>query len=232
MVNISQLPRDPIQALEAVLAIMVGSFGGAQYTIQELCDSKSPFYAELITNVTITKKSASRIQDETVRNLTLQFLAFEPDEKLSSFGQRASKVLEAVIALRLDDHYISIQEVVTYDVASLSQSEKEDIRLLMAQARALTNNSTTLSDGHKRRVIHRIALVENELYKDSSRFGAFMAAAYEVSSLVRQFGSDIQPIADAIERARTITEKKVVGYQQIEADPKPKALPKPEDGAA
>lgn len=98
----------------------------------------------------------------------------------------------------------------------------------MAQARALTNLSKTLSDGHKRRVIHRIALVENELYKELSRFGTFMAAAYEISGLARQFGSDVQPIAEAIEKARTITEKKVQGYQQIESDPKPKALPKPE----
>jgi hypothetical protein len=228
MVNVSQLPRDPIQAMEAVLTVMVGSYEGTSSTIHDLRAGRHPLYMDLVTNVTIAKKSAARIQDETVRELAIQFLDFQAEEKLSDFAHRASKVLEAVIALRLDDHYIPLQETIAYDVASLSSSERDDIRQLMAQARALTIASMSLSDGHKRRVIHRIALVENELYKDLARFGTIMAAAYEISGLVRKFGSDIQPIADAIEQARTITEKKVVGYQQIESEPKPKALPKPE----
>lgn len=229
MVNISNLPRDPIQALEAVLTIMIGQYEGTQTPIHELRTGRHPLYMDLVTNSTIAKKSAARIHDDTVRELAMEFLEFSLEERLSDFAQRASKVLEAVIALRLDDHYFPLEEIVKYDVASLSRSEKEEIIQLMAEARVLTNNSTTLSNEHKRRVLHRIALVENELYKELSRFGAFMAAAYEVSGLVRQFGSDVQPIADAVEKARTITEKKVIGYQRIEAEPKPKALPKPDN---
>jgi hypothetical protein len=106
MVNISQLPRDPIQAMEAVLTVMVGSYEGTSATIHELRAGRHPLYMDLVTNVTIAKKSAARIHDETVRELAIQFLDFQAEEKLSDFAQRASKVLEAVIALRLDDHYI------------------------------------------------------------------------------------------------------------------------------
>lgn len=48
--------------------------------------------------------------------------------------------------------------------------------------------------------------------------------AYDASRLLRKFGEDAQPIAEAIETARTKTEKHVEGYAKIEADEKPKQI--------
>ncbi|MDT8329359.1 MAG: hypothetical protein RQ750_18675, partial [Roseovarius sp.] len=75
--------------------------------------------------------------------------------------------------------------------------------------------------------IHKINLAENELFKETVGIQAFFAVAYQASRLVKTFGEDAKPLADAIETARTKTERHVEGYKQIAADKKPKQLPKP-----
>lgn len=228
MLEISKLPRDPAQALEAVLVNMVRQYSGIDITIRELRDKRHPLYLDIITNHTISVKCAQRLADESIRELAIEFLEYKLDDKLNIVAVRSNKILEAVIAFGLDNHFFPIEEIATYDRAKLTKNEKDEIRDLLAQARRLTLASNDLAEAHKRRVNFRISQVENELYKELSTFGTMMAAAYDVSALIRRVGGDARPIAEAIEKARTITEKKVIGYQQIEADEKPKSLPKPD----
>lgn len=228
MLEISKLPRDPAQALEVVLGHMISRYASNDLEIQQLRDKRHPLYLDLIANHTIATKCAQRLSDETVRDLALEFLHYNVDEKLNSVAFKCSKILEAVIAFGLDNHFFPLEDLVTYDRAELTKGEKDEIRQLMAQARKLTLASHDLAEGHKRRISFRISQVENELYKELSTFGTVLAAAYDVSALIRRVGGDAKPIAEAIEKARTITEKKVIGYQQIEAEEKPKSLPKPD----
>jgi hypothetical protein len=230
MVDVSQLPRDPKDALVVVLRGMIASYASVSVPVEALKSDKHALYLDLLTNIAISKKCAGRLHDETLRSVALEYLNYNDTERLSVIAKRIAKLLEAVIALSLDDHFLPQLDVESYDQATLTTDERDQVRQFLSKARELTLRSKDLADGQKRRVCYRISQVENELYKEKSAFGTFMAAAYEVSALVRQIGGDVKPIAEAIEQAKTITEKKVTGYQQIEAEAEPKKLPKPDPG--
>jgi hypothetical protein len=227
MIDLSKLPRDPIEALIEILQSMISSYGAISESVETLRGVRHPLYLDLVINITIAKKCAIRLPDEALRQLTIDYLTYSDSERMVTISKRSAKILEAIIALKIDDHFLPDGDHESFESAELSIDEKSEIRELMSKARKLTLESQALADGQKRRVCFRIAQVENELYKEHSAFGVFMAAAYEVSNLVRQIGGDVQPIAEAIEKARTVTEKKVSGYQQIEAEQVPKRLPKP-----
>lgn len=127
-----------------------------------------------------------------------------------------------------EDHFLNEDEVTEFDKADLTECDKSTIRAHLATARKLTENADFLTEDHKKRVIYRIADVENELFKKVAGYKSFLAAAAETIGLVKKFGEDAKPLAEAIEQARTVTERKVEGYNRIEAEEKPKQLPKPE----
>tara|TARA_R110000787_G_scaffold11003_11_gene36844 strand:- start:40065 stop:40526 length:462 start_codon:yes stop_codon:yes gene_type:complete len=136
--------------------------------------------------------------------------------------------LNAVIAHQLDDHFIDQEAVELFGKAELDQDEKTEIRSLMAEARLLVDRSAKLSVTQRKNVLYHVSKIENELHKDKSNFQTFVAAAYDVSGILRRVGDDAQPLADAIQKARTITERKVEGRLEIGQDEEPKQLPKPD----
>lgn len=229
MINISELPREPLLALQRVveLTIMMLPLGDAN--LHTFKNQKHPLYLELMTAAKVAQQAASRINVEVDRGAILDYLTLQDSNTLHEIRSRYEKILELIIALQMDDHFFPPDDLISFDQARLDISDKDEIREYLARARTLTHASKVLPDEHKKRIIHRIAQVESELLKDVAGFRAFMAAAYDIAGLARQFGEDVQPIADAIEKARTVTEKKVTGYYQLPEPEKPKQLPSPQD---
>lgn len=227
MLKLEDLPKEPVSALNAILVYMMSKTanGGAQ--IGKLKQSNHHLYSELLSGSLVAKSAASRIDDIEVAQSIKESLLLKDELNLQQYNSRLTQALSLVLALQFDDHFIDQESVEIFDRAELSQSEKQEIRSLMAEARKVVDSSETLFESQKKNVLFHIAKIENELHKSKSNFQAFLAAAYEMSGLVRQVGEDAQPIADAVEKARTITQKKVVGYAQLPQDEKPKQLPKP-----
>jgi hypothetical protein len=227
MIDRNALPRSALLALQFVASKLIEKTGDENATIEAIKASGSPLYSDLHIGMIFARKAAEKIARGSMREIADYNLRLIPGESLSHVRRRLTAVLDAAIALELDDHFVDPVEAESFETAQLDLDEKSQIRDLLAEARNLTNQSMKIEDQHKRRILHRISRVEDELYKEKAGFSAFLAAAYETSRLVRQVGEDAQPIANAIEKARTITEKKIVGHQQIESEPKPKQLPKP-----
>ena len=129
-----------------------------------------------------------------------------------------------IMAIQLDEHFISNEDAKLFDEAELTIEEKSEIRSLMAEARRLTELAKSLSPTQKRKLLHWISKVEDDLVREKTRFQTFVAAASIVFDLVKKAGNDVKPIAEAISEARTITERKVEGYRQIVDEEKPKQI--------
>ncbi len=176
----------------------------------------------------VADKTTVRLENRELGAIIQSLLTFGEEDDLSIVRQRLDEALNTLLASELDDHFIDEENVDQLDHAEVPTEEREEIRSYLGQARDAAAKDSFLSDKVRQRFLHRISLAENELFKEKVGIEAFFAVAYEGSRLLRKFGEDAKPMAEAIEKARTKTEKHVTGYDAIEMDEKPKQLPKPE----
>ncbi|WP_319546854.1 hypothetical protein [Ruegeria conchae] len=229
MLNLSELPKEPIAALHKIIVYMMGKSGNGSAQIGKLKQTNHHLFSELLSSSLVAKSAASRVNDEAVRQSIQENLTLKDELSLQQYNAHLTRALSLVLALQFDDHFIDDDLDKEFDQAELSTSEKERIRELMYEARRIIDRATTLPGWARRKMLYHVSKIENELHREISRFQSFIAAASDVSDLVRKFGTDAQPLAEAISEARTITERKVEGYAQIEREAEPKRIPKFEE---
>lgn len=232
MTNISDLPRNPVEALKVTLVQISMVTAQGSSIIQNLKKSNHHWYVDLLTLSSIARQAALRIENQEFRDSILASLDLSAsDLTMPVYGKRIEHSLALLVAMEMEDHFISPNLIAEFDEANLSVDDKEVIRALIADVRKQVDTSTNLKEWQRRNILFHAAKIENELHREKTKFQTFVAAAADVSGLVRTIGEDAQPIADAIEKARTITQKKVSGYNQIEKDKEPRQLPKPDSSA-
>ena len=224
MIEIKKLPKDPSQALSATLTKMLSLTNGKTSTIEGLKRKNHPLIDELIVAASVSRKIANRIPEEELRDLLIRNLSYTDDYTLEKVNSCVEMALHALHAFQIDQHFINEEDTELFDQAELSQDEKKKIRALMADARVLVDRTESLMEFQRKNVLFHIAKIENELHREKSHFQTFLAAAYQMSRLVKQVGEDAKPLAEAVEQARTITERKVQGQLQIEQEQRPKQL--------
>ncbi len=225
MIDLNTLPKNPEDALEEILKEALKQMPRGDATASRFLKTNRQDILFLLRAATIASQRVTSPQVKEISGINLQL---NDAITLEGLIKNIGNILDALIVEKFDQHFLDNQCIEDYDVVELDESDKSEIRELLAKARKLTENAGFLSEDHKRRIIHRIAGVENELFQKVSGFKAFLVAAADVSNLVKKFGKDAKPIAEAIQTARTITERKVEGYIRIEEEEKPKRLPKPE----
>ena len=231
MIDLKSLPREPKAALRSILVDLLELVPKQDRKLSELATANCKIDSRIQILAKAATISASRSDDSTLANLARRNLKYLDSQIANSYRNDIETVLEALIAVELDQHFINQENVTEFDQVTLSEDEKTELFEVLSQARRLTQSADYLSDEHKRRIAHRISDVENELHKEIVGFKAFLAVAADVSGLVNRFGEDAKPLAEAIQAARTITERKVEGYRKIEQQDKLKQLPSPdEDG--
>ncbi len=226
--KIDELPRDPSAALELALAHGIARCGAGNAKIEDVKKSNFAIYNDLFVTLKIARASAERHSDAEFRSLAGERLQLVLTETMAQVGQRFSQVFEAFLTTNLQDHFLAEDDQKDFDEAALSEDDKITIAKHLDDAREIARNSLVLPAEQIRRICLRIAKAESELFKEKAGYAAFLAAAFEASGLVKQFGKDVQPLADAVEKARTKTQKRVEGYARLEKNEDPKRLPKPD----
>ncbi len=229
MFDIKSLPKDPSDALLATITYSISIVKGGGATIGALRSNNHKIATDLTICAAIAKKSAIYIRDRELSELIIKNVSIADDDSLEEVKQNLETALNAMVAYQLDDHFVDQEAVEFFDRAELSEKDKNDIRQLMADARRMVDLSSTLVERQRKKVLYHISKIENELHKEKSVYQTCLAAAYDMSALAKQVGKDALPIAEAIEKARTVTEKKVSETLAIEKDEEKKMLPKPDD---
>lgn len=224
MRDLKSLPKVPEQALALLLRDLLEKIPSESkafdtYSRNAIADWKIIAKAGLV--------AARRCSDQDVRSLAEDCLQIVGTEQSRHYVATVERLLELTLASEFDDHFLDEEAIQKFDEANLSTSDIAQIQGYLATARVLAQTADYLSDEHKKRIIFRISKVENELYRPKAGFQAFLAAAAESAGLVEKYGNAAKPLAEAIQMARTTTERKVEGYAAIESEPKPKQIEGP-----
>lgn len=224
MIELKTLPKNPQDALKVLLQKLISITPDNGATFGQHKVSHKTLTEEIYLTAKAAIIASSRILDDKTKEIASVNLEVLDKSSMKELRKQFEVAFDALLVLEFGQHFLEDEDIADFDHVTLTTNEKSEIREILAKARKLTDEATFLSDDHKRRLIHRISDVENELYKETAGFKSFLAAAADVSGLVRKFGDDAKPLAEAIETARTITEKKVEGYQRIEEQEKPKQI--------
>lgn len=228
MINFSELPREPVPALSRVLLDALALIPVESENVSTLVKNNQQIFDRLVILLKAAQIIAARIGDDEFLELAKRNLYIRQDEVTGKARQRVSSVISALHIFEMDRHFIGADETAEFDQAEIPKNEREEIRSSLQRARDLAATANFLSDQVRRSFLHKVSLAESELFKEKVGFQAFLAAAYEGSRLLKRYGEAAKPLAEAIEKARTKTERHVHGYEQIGMDEKPKQLPKPD----
>ncbi|MEP1963504.1 hypothetical protein [Tateyamaria sp.] len=224
MIDIKSLPKVPEDAVAELLNELLRLIPNDSTTLAKFVATGNSTYLSIPPTLKLVKVAANRIQDTELREMLEPCLNILTKDTGSDACEKIERAHDALLAFNFDNHFVDTQDSKDFDQVELSTDERSELQDLMAKARKLTSEASFLSGTHKRKMNYWISKVENELFKEVVGFQAFLAMAGEASGLVRKFGDDAKPLAEAIKTARTITEEKVDGYKQIPKEEAPKQI--------
>ncbi|WP_400086715.1 hypothetical protein [Yoonia sp. R78084] len=227
MLKIDDLPKQPEDALFVLMPAFIrlarSTPGGGP--VIRMANKQN--YDLMYVYFMACETAAKRINDDNFRGFAARQFEALLDKQGPEIATALNNVFQALCVVRMDEHFLSEEDENEFERAAVPTEERVAIREALETARQLTATARFLEDKQKRSVLHKISKAESELFKDKVGFSAFMAAAYEVSGLVKQFGKDAEPLAEAIQTATTKTERHLSGYEALEAPKKPKQIEGP-----
>jgi hypothetical protein len=231
MIEIDRLPKEPIKALKATLTYLIGRVPATDLTYQQMKDQNHPAYQDFIVASSVANAASKRLHNDDLLGVIETCLSPKATQTGKILKVSVERALSAVLAFEMSNHFLNAEDIKEFDEANVPEAERESIRASLNEARNLAARAVFLSDPVRRSFLHKISLAENELFKEKVGIQAFFSVAYEGSRLLNRYGEDAKPLAEAVEKARTSTEKHVSGYQAIEKEDPPKQIegPKKED---
>jgi hypothetical protein len=228
LLNINELPKRPIEALEVILTELIRTSrrGGAN-KIFLLRDQGHELYSEIFILQRQTKAAANFLVDSELKAIILPCVKIGENTTFSQLIVNANRALSAVTTTRFDDHFIDTEDSDQFDTVNLEIGEIEELRSVLNQARSLALSAHSLSPAHKRFVNFWLSVIENQLLKEKIGFANILAGISQIGDLTNKLGNDAEQLAKAIEKIRTKTTKNVEGTLLIDKAGEPKQIEGP-----
>lgn len=112
---------------------------------------------------------------------------------------------------------------------SLEKSDHERLSKLCGDMRNIVFSSQFFDDPHKRRLLNRIAAIENEAMKEKGNLDTVLAGIVDVGDALGAFGRKVEPLTKRMQEVAGIAKKGSREYDQLPSPNEIKALPSPED---
>lgn len=221
------LPRDPSLALTILFEDSIKIIGNTNATYEALQKTSHPTYLNLRSRFSAIKAAALKLGDPNLSPDIIGCLDFQPSIDVQSLKARFEIGLDLAASARLTDHF-SRDEDEILNFVEIPEDEREIIRGHLSNAREIAARATFLSDPVRRSFLSNLSKAENELFKSEVGFDRFLVIAGQVSGILRKVGDDAKPLAEAVEQARTKTEKHVTEQRLLTEEEKPKLLSGPE----
>ncbi|MEM5476702.1 hypothetical protein [Pacificibacter sp. AS14] len=224
MIDFDSLSKDPSEAILTLSSQILGIVPIERASFDDFRKAEPKAAMNVVLLFKAIFQISPRILDSSIQGFLLVFAQISEGDSLREVREKASAIGDAIVSMKVEDHFLSAKDVEEFEVAEVPQDERENIRAALQNARDLASKASFMSDPLKRSFLVKISKAENELFKEKVGLQAFWAAAYDGTRLLRRFGEDAQPLADAIEKARTSTERYTTGYDQIGMDEPPKQI--------
>jgi hypothetical protein len=113
---------------------------------------------------------------------------------------------------------------------SLERSDHKRLSKLCGDMRNIVFSSQFFDDPHKRRLLNRIAAIENEAMKEKGNLDTVLAGIVDVGDALGAFGRKVEPLTKRMQEVASIAKKGSKEYDQLPSPDEIKSLPAPEDG--
>ena len=115
------------------------------------------------------------------------------------------------------------------EIFFLDLDDRARVMGLITEMRHIVHQSATFDDAHRRRILKRLAKIEDEVLKAQGNFDTILAGIAEIGETLGQFGKDVKPLTDRMQEIRKITQRSTKNADQLPAPEEPRKLPPPED---
>lgn len=112
---------------------------------------------------------------------------------------------------------------------SLPAADKERVLKLCNDMRKIVFASVDFDDPHKRRLLNRIAAIEQQVHANRGLFDVILGGVSDLGETLGKFGKDIKPLSDRMQEVARIARKNTGEYEQIPAPEEIPKLPSPNE---
>ena len=173
MINVSELPKNPVEALKSILQTFLTTIpnGNAQYSA--LRAKNHSFYQTIVIARAVAKKVLQQIGDAELAELINASLQFPDDQTLPTMHSKIETCLNAILAIKLEEHFFDNEEFEKFNNSEVPQGERDEIRACLQKARDLAANATFLTDRIRLSFLAKVSRAESELFKEKVGMEAF-----------------------------------------------------------
>lgn len=226
MIDLKSLPRSPEDAFSALLTSI------RETTSTHPAGKAIPTQVkiDLINRVRALKNIAPRFSCGELADDVLD-LMLKPlrASRTDGMEQNLDNLDDMLLAETMDSHFISEADEEEFERIYWQKKDRAAVQELLSEARRFIQSSDSFDDRQTREILHYLAKVENEVLRPVGNFDAFLAMSCKVSGIVKKIGEDAQPLADAVEKMRTTTQRNITGHEQLEAPEEQKQIAPPTD---
>ncbi len=111
----------------------------------------------------------------------------------------------------------------------LNKEDRERVIKLCADMRKIVFSSLDFDQPHKRRLLNRIAAIEQQVHQEKGLFDIVRGGINDLGETLEKFGVDIKPLTDRMNEVAGITRRNTEEYNQLPAPEELKQLPAPDD---
>lgn len=151
---------------------------------------------------------------------------YSSDQK--NVGQRLKRIAELdellpVGRVEYDDDSMLIPTF------SLPEADKTRVLELSTDIRKIVLASSLFDEPHKRRLLNRVAAIEQEIHQPKGKMDVVLGGVVDVGEALGKFGEKIKPLTDRMSEIRRIVGRNSDDYSQLPAPEEVKQLPAPDE---
>ena len=112
---------------------------------------------------------------------------------------------------------------------SLVEADHQRLSKLCIDMRKIVFSSQIFDEPHKRRLLNRIAAIENEALKEKGNLDTVLAGIVDVGDALGAFGKKVEPLTKRMQEIAGLARKGSPEYDQLPSPDETKALPSPDE---
>ena len=179
--------------------------------------------------IAMVAKACGNLLPERLQNLIIGY-----DTGFSgTVGANAQFLERALRIFEVDSSLPKIEVISNNDellpTFSLNEKDKERVLKLCGDMRKIVFASTDFDEPHKKRLLNRIAAIEEQVYSPRGLFDVVLGGVSDTGETLGKFGKDIKPLTERMSEIAKITRHATKEYDQIPAPEEVKKLPAPEE---
>jgi len=132
------------------------------------------------------------------------------------------------VAGEFGDSYNNDLETELSPVFQLSEPDHHRVTKLCSDMRKIIIQSQFFDEPHKRRLLNRVAAIEQQVHQPKGKLDVILAGVVDVGDALGNFGESVKPLSKRIQEIAGIAKRSTKQYEQLPSPEETQSLPSPE----